>query len=122
MIPDLGVWAVSSSSGSSSDPGSASSTSSEAEETEQVVQGASHLFATLASSGEYTLVQNPSSGMHHVLKQGRDRLLCGRAVFKALVAAPMLNFENIQVCLTCQSVCEGILAGKWAAKPVQFAE
>ena len=45
-----GRWAVSSSSGSSSDPGSASSTSSEAEETEQVVQGASHLFATLASS------------------------------------------------------------------------
>ena len=111
-----GRWAMWSSSGSSSDALSASSTSSEAEETEQVVQGASHLFATLASSGDYALVQNPSSGMHHVLKQGRDRLLCGRAVFKALVTAKMVNFENIQVRLTCQSVCEGILAGRWAAK------
>ena len=117
-----GRWAVSSSSGASSDPGSASSTSSEAEETEQVVQGASHLFATLAASGEYSLVQNPTSGMHHVLKQGRDRLLCGRAVFKALVTSPLLNFENVQVCLTCQAVAEGILDGKWAAKPVSLGE
>ena len=118
-----GRWAMSSSSEASSDPGSASSTSnSEAEETERVVQGASHLFATLAASDEYSLVQNPTSGMHHVSKQGRDRLLCGRTVFKALVTSPLVNFENVQVCLTCQSVAEGILDGKWAAKPVHLGE
>ena len=111
-----GRWALSSSSAESSDPGSATSTSSESHEAEQVVQGASHLFATLAASGEYSLVRNPASGMHHVIKQGRDRLLCGRSVFKAMVAAPVVQFCDVQVCLTCQSVSEGILNGRWADK------
>ena len=80
-----GRWTLSeASSGSSGDAGSAASSSSEAEETEQVIQGASHLFAMLASTGDYSLVKNPRSGLHHVLKTGRDRLLCAAASSRRL--------------------------------------
>ena len=114
-----GRWTLSeASSGSSGDAGSASSSSSGAEETEQVIQGASHLFAMLASTGDYSLVKNPRSGLHHVLRTGRDRLLCGRSLFKALVQAQEVDFGQVQVCLTCQSVSEGLLNDKWASKPI----
>ena len=104
----------------SGEPRSASSSSSDAEETEQVIQGASHLFAMLASTGDYSLVKNPRSGLHHVLKAGRERLLCGRTLFKSLVQAQEVDFSQAQVCLTCQSVCSGLLDDKWASKPIQL--
>ena len=113
-----GRWTLSESSADSSDAGSPSSSSSEGEENEQVVQAASHLLANLAATGDYSLAKNPGSGIHHILKQGRDRLLCGRSLFKALVVAPQVDFSDVKLCLTCQAVCEGILDGKWAAKPV----
>ena len=116
-----GRWTLSeASSGSSGEPRSASSSSSDAEETEQVIQGASHLFAMLASTGDYSLVKNPRSGLHHVLKAGRERLLCGRTLFKSLVQAQEVDFSQAQVCLTFESVCSGLLDDKWASKPIQL--
>ena len=86
-------------------PGQSSSSSSEGEETEQVVQGARILAqeATASSSRVET-----------------GCFVCGRAMFKALVFAPTVDFRHAQVCLTCQSVCKGILNCRWAAKPVNL--
>ena len=111
-----GRLALSGSSSGSSQADELSSSSSEGEEHEQVIQGASHVFAMLASSGDYHLARNPGSGITHIVKQGRDRLLCGRSMFKALVVCTEVNFAQVQICLTCQSVCEGLLEGKWANK------
>ena len=111
-----GRLALSGSSSGSSGANSPTSSSSDAEEHEQVIQGASHVFAMLVSSGEYHLVKNPSSGITHIVKQGRDKLLCGRSIFKALVVCSEVNFSQVQICLACQSVCEGLLEGKWANK------
>ena len=54
-----GRLALSGSSSGSSQAATASSSSSDGEEREQVVQGASHTFAMLASSGQYHLAKNP---------------------------------------------------------------
>ena len=105
-----GRLALSGSSSGSSQAATASSSSSDGEEREQVVQGASHTFAMLASSGQYHLAKNPGSGITHIVKQGRDKLLCGRVI------CDEVNFAHVQICMTCQSVCEGLLEGRWATK------
>ena len=43
-------------------------------------------------------------------------MFLGRSIFKSLVVCSDVNFSQVQICLTCQSVCEGILEGKWANK------
>ena len=96
-----GRWTLSDSSSGSSNPGSASSSSSEGEETEQVVQGA-------------RILAQESTAFSSRVETGC--FVWGRAMF----TSRQLSIFAMPKCLTCQSVCKGILNCRWAAKPVNL--
>ena len=49
------------------------------QEDDEVIQGASHLLALMAVSEDNAIIKN-------VVIQGKDRLLCGRSLFEALIS------------------------------------